>query len=238
MKNPGGMPMPAKEKTSQEENNSAPAVESRLDPTLAKHIQKTFQEIINNPSSYMDKGGAAKVYQLPSGLCMKVLEKRHDSPNSHLMKLGNTIQTESSFLERLSGFSHAGVRTPDYLGYARSPEFSAIFMERLDAVNLQRAIEQLDPFPKSFDPEAFFVALDEYMAELHMEWGVVHGDFEARNVMIDKKSGLPRVIDFGKSKWIKAPKFEKEAGSLIDEDLKNLEIMEQNTAAILQRSAA
>lgn len=53
------------------------------------------------------------------------------------------------------------------------------------------------------------------------ELGVAHGDLEARNVMIDRKTGLPRVIDFGRSKNI--GKKESEFHKIIEEDFANID---------------
>ena len=56
---------------------------------------------------------------------------------------------------------------------------------------------------------------------MHDETGIVHGDLFARNIMVDKETGNPRVIDFGRSKYFstKNGAFHK----MVREDIKNLD---------------
>ena len=54
--------------------------------------------------------------------------------------------------------------------------------------------------PKTFNADIFGEVLDDYIQGLHNEYGIVHYDLEPRNVMVSTETGLPYVIDFGRSK--------------------------------------
>ncbi len=207
---------------------------SEVSPESARETVDKLLEHISKPEHYIDEGGAAKVFRTPNGRCIKVLAPRHDSPNAHLMNLGNMLQEEAAFLERLSHFSSSGVRSPRYLGYIRDTDsgFSALLMEELDAVNLQHVLNRTEKFPKSFNADVFLKALADYVQVLNERAHVSHNDLEPRNVMIDRASGLPRIIDFGRSKSLtQLQKDKKEA--LIAKDWACVEAIERAVDKIL-----
>ena len=164
----------------------------------------SLQEIKDDPSSFIDEGGAATVHNLPGDqYCIKVLHSRHNSPYATRLQLGNTVEQESSLLERLNEFSFRGVRTPYYVGRfenATKDGFNAIIMERLTAVNFQHVLNGSAPMPKTFNKDVFFDSLEAYMDALHSFQHIAHLDLEPRNIMIDAETGLPRVIDLGRAR--------------------------------------
>lgn len=168
-----------------------------------EQLMNTIREIINDPERYIDKGGAGTVYQFSPGKCIKVLEDRENSPAAQYMHLGNPVQLECAIQERLSGIEVSGVRAPTVFGYFKDPdghEKSFILMEELDAINLQHALNDESLFPNTFDADKFSDALYDYLSHLHDELEIVHDDLAPRNVMIDRNTGMPRLIDFGRSK--------------------------------------
>jgi tRNA A-37 threonylcarbamoyl transferase component Bud32 len=162
--------------------------------------------IAADPSSYIDKGGAGTVYRLPGGWCMKILENRRWGEAAAHMNRGNSVAKEAHFLELLSGFSSAGVRSPRYLAHvtgSNADEPDIILMEELPAVNLQRVMNGVDVLPRAFERGIFFDSLDRYIATLHSTFAIAHLDLEPRNIMIDRRTGLPYVIDFGRAQSIR-----------------------------------
>lgn len=149
----------------------------------------------------LERGGAARVFRMgESGLCMKVMKNRHESSRANLYDLGNSTRQEIAFMRALVLFGVDGVRTPEPVEYLTGKESSAIVMEELDAIDMQRVILGED-LPDTFDFETFFECLETYIDEMHAKKGICHHDLYPKNVMIDRKSGLPRVIDFGRSVW-------------------------------------
>ncbi|HUX80714.1 MAG TPA: phosphotransferase, partial [Candidatus Paceibacterota bacterium] len=172
-----------------------------LSPEIRKETLATFAAIKKDPESFIDKGGAGSIHRLPGGICMKIPLPHYERHQKEFkLKLGNLLPEEASFLKKVSGSMHHGVRAPRFLGLVTSEEFSAILMEELPAVNLQKIINGVEKLPKEFHFDAFFKAIEEYLEFLHRDMGIVHGDFDSRNVMVDRETGAPYVIDFGRSK--------------------------------------
>ncbi len=119
-----------------------------------------------------------------------------------MMNLGNSIATESAFAERLSKFkSRSKARSPNYSGYIQgnAEKPGIIIMEHLNADDLQQILLGKAELPKNFNLDTFLSELELYMNDLHSQLNIAHGDFEPRNVMVDRETGLPYVIDFGRS---------------------------------------
>lgn len=117
---------------------------------------------------------------------------------------GKTMAEEMRILDDIRNLEVEGVRTPTPL-FAFSDRNSGMegyAMEQLDAVNLRRVKEKLmtegryDTLPENFNPDDFFRRLRAYVKELHSQ-GIAHNDLYLRNMMVDRKTGHPRVIDFG-----------------------------------------
>lgn len=176
--------------------------EQRLTPETRKETLEQLSLIKQNPKSYMDKGGAGSIHRLAAGVCMKVPLSHYENPRKEF-NLGNMLPEEASFLKKVSGITYHGVRAPKYIGLVSSKELSAMLMEELPAANLQRVIAGEEPIPETFDFDTFFKSLEEYLEYLHTELGIAHGDFDSRNVMMDRETGMPYVIDFGRSKLLK-----------------------------------
>lgn len=175
-----------------------------IEDPIAQEAIKILQHIVADPESKIDSGGAGTVYRIPDGVCMKVFDKRKEGL---AYKSGNTVAGEARFNQFLSAFSRNGVRSPRYIGRitALHPErMEVILMEELRALNLQRVLNGEIPPPDSFQLNPFLEAFESYMYALNEELLIAHGDLEPRNVMIDKKTGMPRIIDFGQSSWLRS----------------------------------
>ncbi len=137
-----------------------------------------------------------------SGVCIKVAKQRHFDEKAYLYNLGNTVLEEARILAHLCDLEVEGVRAPDFVEYIPGTRYGIIIMKELDAVNLQHVLNGSATLPESYKQEDFFMALESYIDEMHYEKNIVHGDLFARNIMIDRNDGLPRVIDFGRALFI------------------------------------
>lgn len=178
-------------------------------------LTRNVEEIIANPDKYIDSGGAGDVYRFSSDkICIKVF-KGHKSRQEKKTGI-DYVGIEARMTLRLAGVEIDGVRSPICYGYWKSDTDgrSAIIMEELDAINLQHVFNGNAQLPEGFDVETFVDSLYSYIDHLHTEYDIVHGDLFARNVMVDKQTGLPRVIDFGESKFV---------NNTLEEDRRRLE---------------
>lgn len=172
--------------------------EERRAVDFLKHLSNTMQDGEN----FLDNGGAARVYSLPnqSSSCFKVMKNRHIASNASSYDLGASPQQEFLFMEKVRGLEVEGCRAPIAEMCIESGDSAVIVMERLRAVSLQHILNGKQELPEGFDYDKFFVSLERYIEALHRERHIVHNDLYARNVMVDVDTGLPYVIDFGRSK--------------------------------------
>ncbi|HJN85002.1 MAG TPA: protein kinase [Patescibacteria group bacterium] len=176
--------------------------EAVLEEDVRKRVEADIAKIAADPGRFIDKGGAGAVYNSAAGICIKVLEPREMSPNAHLMDIGNPVEVEAS-IQRMLTEVVDGARAPWCYAFMKgrlASEKSVIVMEQLDAVNLQMVMNGTQELPEGFDPDDFLMALSSYIDYMHDDAGVVHLDLAPRNVMVDRKTGTPRIIDFGRSR--------------------------------------
>lgn len=125
-------------------------------------------------------------------ICYKVFLPQDRQP------LGtNDIALEADMQEYIGNLGEMhGVRAPKYQHLVVNETVQAIAMERLPAASLEDILHGREELPETFDLERFFDALGEYMDALH-ERDVYHRDLHAGNVLVDRDTGMPYVIDFG-----------------------------------------
>ena len=159
-----------------------------------------LQEKVDDPTCYIDKGGAGTVHALGNtGMCVKVSIERRQKPGGPVYNLGNSASVEAEYQRRAAELVlPEGARTPKLFSVREGQPHSIILMEQLDAINLQHIFNRAREFPKEFNDDRFMSALEQYVNAMH-KIGIYHGDLYARNVMVDRKTGLPRVIDFGRA---------------------------------------
>lgn len=159
-----------------------------------------LQEVLDDPESYLDHGGAAIVFTINETICIKMIINRHDADNASMFNLGNTAEVEMRLQELMSSVEVAGVRCPKPILYLHGKKYHGIIMEKVNAVNLQKCINGEQEFPPTFNAEEFCFDLEEYLYEMNDMHNLAHGDLYPRNIMIDATTGKPIVIDFGRSK--------------------------------------
>jgi tRNA A-37 threonylcarbamoyl transferase component Bud32 len=194
---------------------------------------KYIEDVVNDEENFFDKGGAGRLYEFgPQGVCIKMMKERHHSTQSEMFRLGNSVSSEAWFLDRVSYFDIEGVRSPVFVEYFDGQENVGIVMEKLDAVNVQHILNGTALVPDGFSLDDFFDRLEVYIAELHDQKHICHGDLEARNIMIDRKTGMPRVIDFGRSVYTAA--IDAHTRRLLEsQDIKNIDRVKESMRSLM-----
>lgn len=144
-----------------------------------------------------------------SEYCFKVIL---DTKSPQYLR-GNDVEEEASILAELADLNKDGARVPvPYYYFMDSESESAMYvMERLDAVTVHDVCVGNAKLPPNFSLPRFQKELEEFVAMMHRK-GIYHRDLHMGNIMIDNKTGLPRIIDFGSAKR----SFRDEAYSDID----------------------
>jgi tRNA A-37 threonylcarbamoyl transferase component Bud32 len=165
----------------------------------------TIERWVENPENYIDKGGAGNVYGFNKiRLCIKVMKNYRNDPNSEYFDIGNSALVEAMLMREVDGLEVSGVRAPTPVQAVMGEHVSAIIMERLNAVNLQHVLNGTESYPDTFNLERFVSGVSDYLDVLHTEKNIVHADLYPRNFMLNKETGAPYVIDFGRSKMTAA----------------------------------
>lgn len=167
---------------------------------MVRRQYKTAEDLLNDITKRLGQGMTAEVCFLASNdkLCLKIYKNKVEeveglfflSPEDELY-----MQNKASFIE----------------GEARSPKvycsledqeggLKYLLMERLNAVSIEDVACGRAELPESFDFHKFSVALKKYIEDMHDVFNVYHRDLHEGNIMIDKVTGMPYVIDFGTSK--------------------------------------
>lgn len=191
------------------------------DFAFGSEMKEKLKERIKNPENLIGEGGIGSVMDLGNGVCVKLMENRENSPNKDMMDLGNNTKIEAEFQAQLDDFESEGVFSPRVYGYYVGERGAAIVMEKLDAIDLQKIMAGKEDFPDDFDIDDFFDRLEGYIQDVHEQKKIAHGDLFARNIMLDRKTGRPVVIDFGRAVNLKSE--ESVADKMADRDLKMIE---------------
>lgn len=196
---------------------------------------------LQNEENFLGKGGKARVYSFesPDGeskrICIKIM--KHTKSVYHIASRGNDPLEEFRIQSKL-----ASLNTDELTKFPRplqllecKNDFYALVMEELPASNLQNVLLGIDTLPESFDVEKCMHVLYKYVDEMH-ENGITHNDLEARNVMLDKQTGDPYIIDFGRSARVEYDEQSQQAESLRDSDYNNLERIERELKELIEKS--
>jgi tRNA A-37 threonylcarbamoyl transferase component Bud32 len=193
-------------------------------------------EYVSNPEKFVGSGGIGKVFSLEGGFCVKMMINRHNrsAEEQGKLDLGNSPQKEVVFQKQLEDLEVRGVYVPKVLHTQVGETSAAIVMEQLDAADMKQVLIGNHEMPPNFKIDDFFDELHAFFEVMHAKKGIAHGDVAPRNIMIDKKTGKPRLIDFGRSSYIQHGT--EEGTKLVDEDFENLEKAYEEVEAYLENN--
>lgn len=191
-----------------ENNFVALAAEDSLALSKVQVLLDDIKSVLKDKDSKkkIDQGVTATVYQrisedgeIPS-YCLKVIR----DCNLPDYKNYNSVGSEIKYQDELLKIKHPTVRVPRTIGFIENSGLHLMVMELLDAdpLFIYTHSRSDDPrnidLPENFDSKAFFAALKDFIGKMH-ERGIHHRDLHDGNILVDRKTMLPYVIDFGKS---------------------------------------
>lgn len=172
-------------------------------------------------------------------ICYKVLY-----PKDKLPLETNPISVEADIQDEIASMGEIdGVRAPRVFMFVEHDSVQAIRMERLEADSLDDLLNGRAEWPPSFNCERFFSSLQTFLEHMHAN-DYYHRDLHLGNVMVDRSTGNPRVIDFGAAarKYLDDDIYRKQvyvAGRSKDivllSDLDQIRAMKARTAEALRR---
>lgn len=171
---------------------------------VVENMSYYIAELIKNFDSKLGDGQTAEVHSLESNenLCCKIINIAEGTDEVPF----NSPAQEMHFLSTLSDLTVARVPKPHCAVSCDSQEIrdvldfkygmKLLFMEKLNAVSVRDVIQKREQMPISFDYHSFFNKLGKFLEEMHY-LKVFHRDLHDGNIMIDRETGEPYVIDFG-----------------------------------------
>ncbi|NTW22477.1 protein kinase family protein [Candidatus Falkowbacteria bacterium] len=177
----------------------------KLSKEAAKRNEEWQKALIEDVGTIIERnpepigvGRTAKVHKraLKDGstasYCLKIII---NTKKSEYLR-DNDIGTEFSFLEKLESLNVDGARISLPYACIQNQDKHVLVMENIDGVSIQDVLDDKEKLPDGFDPDVFFTKLENFIRKMH-ERSIHHRDLHAGNVMIDRNTLDPRVIDFG-----------------------------------------
>lgn len=182
-----------------------PSHGEQFNEQAVKNMLEHVRFLTSVPERFLGNGAAAEVYTFRSShteldrlMCAKIVT------NAQRQAEGNSITKEMWIQDALRDLKVNEVRVPEAYFSFSTTRMQGMLMEHLDAVNLRRVLEGQttegvpDTLPPTFDIDRYFQALEAFVEQMHAR-GIYHNDLYLRNLMVDRVTGMPYVIDFGKA---------------------------------------
>jgi serine/threonine protein kinase len=153
------------------------------------------QEALENKMESIGAGTTAKIVisSQDDNFCYKVITSIDN------YRKGNDVKQETEYLDKLTSITGTHTRVPKPYSYEMNKSGHLYIMERLNAASLQEIFDNVQQLPSGFNSQEFFDDLEEFIHKMHQK-GLYHRDLSnPGNIMVDKNTGMPYIIDFGTS---------------------------------------
>lgn len=171
-----------------------------------ERIKQQVDLIYEKMSEGIGHGKTAEVVYIPAyktSVCYKIIadQRLEDLYGSTFdAPAHNSPKIEAYFLSR-AGETDNSVKVPHPLCYWEGQSdllgnFKVLVLEKLNAFTVQDLLMNQERLPENFDIEKFAQKLTTFVEKMN-DSGIRHNDLTVTNVMIDRETGLPCVIDFG-----------------------------------------
>lgn len=174
-------------------------------PEIAENdLEKQKQEVIKHikevekRNNSIGAGRTAEVFysETDPSICYKIIK------NSELYF--NDVFQEGEFLAELLKIKDSEVKSPrphySLMVKENGTAYHVLVMEKLAAISIDDLLtEKESEIPEGFDFKDFFKRVEVFLEKMHRA-GIYHRDAHAGNIMIEKETGRPCIIDFGTAK--------------------------------------
>lgn len=146
-------------------------------------------------ATMLDEGQNAEIFSLAdnesfSGIAAKKIREKPKLKS-------NDVETEFDYQEKVRKF---GIKTPTPIAYVRNKvtRQEYVLMERMKAITVASVVEEdgNEQLPEKFKWINFSKKLRQYVDIMNKN-DIHHRDLHEKNVMIDKETGDPIILDFG-----------------------------------------
>lgn len=164
-------------------------------------IMEVVQEAILNKEKFesLGRGNVAIVgkSEIHPKYCYKIIH------NPEGYKKENNVVKETDIMESAIAINDSEMVIPDPVYRLANRKTHLYVMETIDGCSLEDLfLDKNNDILEKFNPDTFFPELQKGLDSLH-KGGVHHRDLHVGNVMIQRETGKPCLIDFGKSVIIK-----------------------------------
>lgn len=171
-----------------------------------ERIKQQVDLIYEKMSEGLGHGKTAEVVHVPEyrpAVCYKIIaERRLEELYESTFNAPpyNSPKIEAYFLSR-AGEIHKKVKVPQPLCFWEGTSdmlgrFKILILEKLNAFTVQDLLMNEARLNPDFDFEEFSKNLTDFVQRMNSE-GIHHNDLTVTNVMIDRETNTPCVIDFG-----------------------------------------
>lgn len=174
-------------------------------------LEKIIDNILESGKDseyFLGEGDAAQVHILGSRTpkrAIKIIKRDAMAPGAKMFAM-NDIHVETEIADAaymLANKIKANIEIPEQKlsitqKRADGTKMQFSIMEAMNAVSIKDIIERGADLPEKFNREVFFAALEDFIKKMNAA-GIHHRDLHTGNIMINKETGMPVVIDFGLS---------------------------------------
>ncbi len=165
---------------------------------------QTMEKLIGKTEEMLGKGTTAEVHFLGHNprVCIKIMTPETIKPG---VLFFNNAQIEGKFTKKAKEASKI-VNVPKVFlsieadrvskDSGEKEPVSILMMETINAVSIDDVLQGRAPLPENFNIDTFFAKIMDFLEEIH-DQDLYHRDLHEGNIMIDRVTGEPWVIDFG-----------------------------------------
>ncbi len=196
-----------------------PEKAGKPDKVNEREVLQHVESLLEKQTNQIGKGRTAEVHFVETNdkICYKIIcrsehfstiqKSSKDSPGS----MYHPLPVEAEYLESLQDI-RSDVRVPrplytierhrtgEEVDAINEERLSILAMERLNAVSVRDVLEDKEPLPQAFNKQRFFEKLRDFFERMH-EKSIHHRDAHDGNIMIDRETGEPYLIDFGSAAY-------------------------------------